>query len=129
MAGAGFNAAVDHHQVAVVDPVLAHAIAAGPHVEGANRVGNQGGMEIQALTQRARAEGHRLANRQVGQDQTSDGSSTAVLLLVGRVGLAQLPASGQGSRVISPTFLIALLALICGAFVMALTPSAQLLGG
>jgi hypothetical protein len=46
MAGAGFNAAVNHHQVAVVDPVLAHAIAAGPHVKGANRVRNQGGLEI-----------------------------------------------------------------------------------
>ena len=88
MAGAGFHTAVDHHQVAVVDPVLAHAIAAGPHVEGANRVGNQGGLEIQALTQRARAEGHRLANRQVGQNQTSSGSSTAVLLLVGGLGWA-----------------------------------------
>jgi len=51
MAGAGFHTAVDHHQVAVVDPVLAHAIATGPHVEGADRVGNQGGMEIQPITQ------------------------------------------------------------------------------
>jgi len=88
MAGAGFHTAVDHHQVAVVDPVLAHAIAAGPHVEGADRVRNQGGLEIQGLTQRARAEGHRLANGQVGQDQTSKGGSTAVLLLVGWVGSA-----------------------------------------
>ena len=103
MAAAGFHAAVDHHQVAVVDPVLAHAIAAGPHVEGADRVGNQGGMEIQALTQRSRAEGDRLANRQVGQRQTSSGSSTAVLLLLRWVGLAQLPVSGQGTSFISPT--------------------------
>jgi hypothetical protein len=103
MAGAGLHTSVDHHQVAVVDPVLAHAIAAGPHVEGADRVGNQGGLDIQALTQRTQAEGHRLANRQVGQDQTSKGGSTAVLLLVRRGGLAQLPASGQGTSFISPT--------------------------
>ena len=51
MAGARFNAAVNHHQVAIIYAVLAHAITADPHVEGANRVGNQGGLEIQAFTQ------------------------------------------------------------------------------
>ncbi len=51
MAGAGLDTAIDHHQVAVLNPMLAQSISADPHVKGADRVGNQGGMEIQALTQ------------------------------------------------------------------------------
>ena len=46
MVGAGLDTAIDHHQVAVLNPMLAQAIAADPHVKGADRVGNQSSMEI-----------------------------------------------------------------------------------
>ena len=55
--------------------------------------GNQGDIEIQALTQLALAVRRWLSNGEVGANQNRVSSSTAVLLLPGWVGLVQLPAS------------------------------------
>ena len=57
--------------------------------------GNQGDIEIQALTQLALAVRRWLSNGEVGGNQNRVSSSTAVLLLPGLVGLVQLPASGS----------------------------------
>ena len=67
----------------------------GPMLEVQTGFGNQGDIEIQALTQLALAVRRWLSNGEVGANQNRVSSSTAVLLLPGWVGLVQLPASGS----------------------------------
>lgn len=50
IAGERLDAAINHHQISILDPVLVLAIDAGSHVRGADGVGNQDGMQIHALT-------------------------------------------------------------------------------
>ena len=44
----GFQAAVDHQQVAIEDAVPGHGIAAHPHEEGGEGAGDQGQVEVDA---------------------------------------------------------------------------------